>query len=293
MRIRRVRVQGFRCLEDVDIPLDDVSTLIGPNGVGKSSILRALDWFFNGSTSAGISHEDLSANAPDGRIRVEVEFAQLTLKDREQLGRYAPEGTDRVLLWRTWTDGADVFSGNARSYPAFAPIRAASSAIDKRNLYATLRSERSELGLPTANSAPKVEEALAAWEREHPEDLADSEMQTSTKFFGFLGGAKLSGVFDYVFVSADLRASDETQDTRNATVGRLLERTIDRQNVTTEIDTLIDEFNEKQSQLVEEHLAGQLLAFRRAHRHVEIHDQVLNDGKDLSTNSPVAHRGDS
>ncbi|MGH8920739.1 MAG: AAA family ATPase [Actinomycetes bacterium] len=36
-------MQGFRCLEDVDIPLDDVTTLIGPNGVGKSSILRALD----------------------------------------------------------------------------------------------------------------------------------------------------------------------------------------------------------------------------------------------------------
>ena len=145
MRIRRVRVQGFRCLEDVDIPLDDVTTLIGPNGVGKSSILRALDWFFNGPASAGVSHEDLSANAPDGRVRVEVEFAQLTSRDREQLGRYAPEGADRVLLWRTWTDGADVFSGNARSYPAFAAIRAASSAMDKRSLYADLRSERSEL----------------------------------------------------------------------------------------------------------------------------------------------------
>lgn len=260
MRIRRVRVQGFRCLEDVDIPFDDVTTLIGPNGVGKSSLLRALDWFFNGSASAGITHEDLSANAPDGRVRVEVEFAQLTSRDREQLGRYAPEGADRVLLWRTWTDGVDVFSGNARSYPAFAAIRAASSAMDKRSLYADLRSERSELGLPTANSAPKVEEALAAWESEHPEDLSDSEIETTTKFFGFLGGAKLSGLFDYVFVSADLRATDETQDTRNATVGRLLERTIDRQNVTTEIDALIEELNERQSQLVEEHLAGQLAA---------------------------------
>ncbi|MGH9165753.1 MAG: ATP-dependent nuclease [Acidimicrobiales bacterium] len=157
MRIRRVRVQGFRCLEDVDIPLDDVTTLIGPNAVGKSSLLRALDWFFNGSASAGITHEDLSANAPDCRVRVEVEFAQLTSRDREQLGCYAPEGADRVLLWRTWTNGA-VFSGNARSYPAFAAIRAASSAIDKRRLYADLRSERSELGLPTENTAPRVED---------------------------------------------------------------------------------------------------------------------------------------
>jgi energy-coupling factor transporter ATP-binding protein EcfA2 len=258
MRINRVRVQGFRCLEDVDVPFGDVTTLIGPNGVGKSSLLRALDWFFNGSASAGISHEDLSANALNGRVRVEVEFTQLTTTDREQLGRYAPDAVQTVLLRRTWTDEAEVFSGNARVYPAFAGIRAVSGAMEKRTLYSELRSAHPELELPAASSVAKVDEAIAAWENDHPHDLADSEVETSTRFFGFLGGAKLSGLFDYVFVSADLRADDEVQDSRTATVGRLLERTIDRQVVTTEIDALIGGLNERQARLVEEHLSDQL-----------------------------------
>jgi hypothetical protein len=258
MRISRVRIQGFRCLEDVNIPFDDVTTLIGPNGVGKSSVLRALDWFFNGPASAGISHDDVAASATDARIRVEVEFTELTSRDREQLGQYAPIGTDRVLLWRTWHDARDTFSGNARSYPAFGAIRATSGAMGKRRLYAELRSDRPELVLPMAASETQVDQALTAWESDHAGDLEDSEVEARTSFFGFLGSAKLSGLFDYVFVSADLRAVDETQDTRNAIIGKLLERTIDRHKVTDAIDLLIDTFDRQQKELVAEHLAAQL-----------------------------------
>jgi ABC-type cobalamin/Fe3+-siderophores transport system ATPase subunit len=37
-----------------------MTTFIGPNGVGKSTVLRALDWFFNGSASfnGGMLTED-------------------------------------------------------------------------------------------------------------------------------------------------------------------------------------------------------------------------------------------
>jgi AAA15 family ATPase/GTPase len=49
MRIKRVWIQGFRSLRNVEIPFDDITTFIGPNGVGKSSVLRALNWFFHGS----------------------------------------------------------------------------------------------------------------------------------------------------------------------------------------------------------------------------------------------------
>jgi hypothetical protein len=258
MRIGRVRVQGFRCLEDLDIAFDDVTTLIGPNGVGKSSFLRALDWFFNGTPATGPSVADLHPAAMDKRIRVEVEFVDLTATDRAKLGSYAPPGIERVLLWRTWTDDTDVFSGNARAYGPFGEIRATPGAMQKRTLYNELREARPDLGLPTASSAPQVESALQAWESEHPDQLTDAEISTTTRFFGFLGDAKLGGLFDFVFVSADLRAAEETEDSRNATIGRLLERTIDRSQITTEIDGLIDVLNSKQADLVAEHLTAQL-----------------------------------
>lgn len=258
MRIRRVRVQGFRCLEDVEIALDDVTTLIGPNGVGKSSVLRALDWFFNGS-AGDIADADVAPSA-EGRVRVEVEFCDLTARDREELGRYAPTGAAAVRLWKTWEGGSEVFSGNARSLAEFGPVRAAASAADKKDLYKNLREQRGDLNLPVANTAVAIEQAMVAWEADHPEQLADSEERCTTKFFGFLGGAKLSGLFDFVFVSADLRASEEAVDARNATIGKLLERTIDRAPVAQEIDGLITELNQKQVQLVDDHLGDELVA---------------------------------
>ena len=49
MRIAEVTVRNFRSLKDVTIKVDDYGVLIGANGSGKSSVLYALDWFFNGT----------------------------------------------------------------------------------------------------------------------------------------------------------------------------------------------------------------------------------------------------
>jgi predicted ATP-dependent endonuclease of OLD family len=50
MKIKSVHIKNYRALTDIHVDFDTVTTFIGPNGVGKSSILRALDWYFNGKT---------------------------------------------------------------------------------------------------------------------------------------------------------------------------------------------------------------------------------------------------
>lgn len=112
MKLKRVRILNFRCLEDVEISFDNVTTFIGPNGVGKSSILRALDWFFNGSSSLTLTEEDVYDKATERRIRVEVEFDHLSPDDRSALGKYA-ESRDSVVIWRTWDAGGDKITGKA------------------------------------------------------------------------------------------------------------------------------------------------------------------------------------
>lgn len=47
MRISKVRVEGYRCVEDVAIDFDDLTALVGSGGVGKSAFLRAMEWFFD------------------------------------------------------------------------------------------------------------------------------------------------------------------------------------------------------------------------------------------------------
>jgi predicted ATP-dependent endonuclease of OLD family len=48
MRVARVRIRNFRCLEELDLNVDDITVLVGANGTGKSSVLHALGWFFEG-----------------------------------------------------------------------------------------------------------------------------------------------------------------------------------------------------------------------------------------------------
>lgn len=35
--------KNYRCLVDVDVPLESLTAFVGPNGSGKTSLLRALD----------------------------------------------------------------------------------------------------------------------------------------------------------------------------------------------------------------------------------------------------------
>lgn len=41
--LTRLRVKNFRCLEDIDVPLGRLVAFVGPNGSGKTTILRAIE----------------------------------------------------------------------------------------------------------------------------------------------------------------------------------------------------------------------------------------------------------
>ncbi|MHB8963741.1 MAG: ATP-dependent nuclease, partial [Saccharofermentanales bacterium] len=121
MKIRSVGIKNFRSLKDVTIVFDSVTTLIGPNGAGKSNVLRALDWFFNGSKGCELAEKDCSFGAIDEDIEVRVTFSNLTEKDREALEKYAPPEAMTFTAWKVrHTDGTEVLSANLKSYPPFA-----------------------------------------------------------------------------------------------------------------------------------------------------------------------------
>ena len=66
-RLHRLKVSNFRCIgsSPVEIELDDIVVLVGPNNSGKSSILRAYQVVMNhGSEDGDLSVEDF----PDGTI---------------------------------------------------------------------------------------------------------------------------------------------------------------------------------------------------------------------------------
>ena len=252
MKIQSVRIQNFRTLKDVTIPFDCVTTLIGPNGSGKSTVLRALDWFFNGKPGS-LTEKDCFFEATDEDIEVQVTFSDLTEKDRNELGKYAPEGVTTFTAWKCrGPDGSESLSANSKSYPPFNTIRDQGSAADKKAAYNALRTAETSLGLPSWSSVEAANQAMTAWEADHTDQLDEAPESLQTNFFGFNSGGKMSGLFTFVLVTADLRASEESIDGKSSIIGRILERSIDRIAADEAIAKIVEESRMQQQKIYEE-----------------------------------------
>ncbi|MBP1772010.1 MAG: hypothetical protein H6P99_1173 [Holophagaceae bacterium] len=82
MKIRTIGIRGFRGYSNlIQIDVSDLLVLVGKNDIGKSTVLEALDIFFNdGKGSVKLDKEDINkANlaAGDDCIEIYVEFEEL------------------------------------------------------------------------------------------------------------------------------------------------------------------------------------------------------------------------
>ena len=74
MKLKSLILKNFRSYKNVKILFDkSMNVIIGQNDVGKSTILEALDIFFEGSTIK-IDITDFSKNAEDNKIIIGTEF---------------------------------------------------------------------------------------------------------------------------------------------------------------------------------------------------------------------------
>lgn len=225
MRLVRAHIVNFRCLRDLRIAFDDVTVLVGANSTGKSTVLHALDWFFQGGP---LSTEDVHGHQPGERVAVGATFADFDNADREALGSYVLG--DEATFWRTWSaDAGEKLTGKDRSFPEFATIRDQARATEKRKAYNELRDHRPELGLPKANSAAAVDEALKQWEAEHPEQLEEGRTD-ATHLFGFAGQGRLASRMDFVLIPAVADPDAETRDARGTLLRQLLDRALGEQS---------------------------------------------------------------
>lgn len=78
MKIYKVYIQNFRGYKDkVEIYLENLTTLIGKNDVGKSTILEALDIFFN---NRKLEKSDVNLSSDTDKIIIGVVFEEYPSK---------------------------------------------------------------------------------------------------------------------------------------------------------------------------------------------------------------------
>ena len=82
MKIRKIRLANFRCYkEEVTVDLTDLNVFVGKNDIGKSTILEALDIFFNENKGViKIDKNDVNKKAKDEgntEIKITIVFEDL------------------------------------------------------------------------------------------------------------------------------------------------------------------------------------------------------------------------
>ena len=254
MRIKTVEIKNFRLLQDVSIDFNNLTSFIGPNGSGKSSVLYALEWFFNAHPST-LSVED--CNEPDKEIKVKVTFNNITEHDRDILGRYAKPASDELSVWKIFNpldnDNPEKFSANLYVHKPFYEILYDENGNLKgkteiKNSYNEFLDKNPEYNLSKVTSGSKAEENIKNYDISAL-DIEEILSPDATSFFGYRKEKALSEIFDYVFISADMRASEESFESSQKTVlGRIIDKIIEdkkRKELSEKVDEIINDAQEK------------------------------------------------
>ncbi|MFF9559866.1 AAA family ATPase [Streptomyces albus] len=122
-RLLELHVENFRSLRDVTIPLGPLTVLVGPNGVGKSNVLKVFDFL------AAIIRTDLRPALDERGGFDEVAF----------WGGEKPPTTLKIHIKATWTTHA---SRNAPDEYSLTIRRRASSRPSNADSYTLSRQER-------------------------------------------------------------------------------------------------------------------------------------------------------
>ena len=236
MKISRIQIKNYRCIKELDLPIDSYSVYIGANGSGKSSVLYALDWFYKGGPlkpTDVYGHKASDGPAPSSGIDAEagaavevtVTFSNLRVRDRERLEKYGRGET--ATFKRFWYLGADKdkIVGNALQGPGFAAVRNMKKVDAYRPAYVRLRETFSDLPQLAAPKLDAIVEAFVGWENDpnHASLLEPIDGEDASYLFGIDGPNKLKQCERMVLIPA---ATDITDEVGGMTKGSALNELI-------------------------------------------------------------------
>ncbi len=245
MIIKAIDVKNFRPIHDEHMDFDNLTTILGRNGAGKSSFLHAIDIFYD--LTATIIEEDFY-NRTDSPMEIRVTYGDLRDDEKEEFGTYIRDDTLIVTKRITNVNGAIVqrYYAAAFQVPAFAEIRGMAGKRDRINAWNALVDDGKFADLKEkVKKADVAEQLMLDYEAKHLELLQPIERQE--QFFGprNVGGGKLDKFTKFVLVPAVREASDEATGKKGA-IYQILDMIVLRKiNAREDIQAFKSEFEEK------------------------------------------------
>jgi putative ATP-dependent endonuclease of the OLD family len=309
MKIKRIRIEHFRCWEDQTIELDNYNCFVGANGAGKSAVLCALNLFFRHSQNSptnvlNLHEEDFYQKDTTKPIRITVTFDGLSESAQSDLKAYYRQDELTVHTEAVWDEkyrsATGQHYGSRRIMSAFSPYFAADEegklAPELRAIYKGLKDANPIL--PAATTKDAMRDALRAYEEGHPEEC---ELAASgNQFYGWSKGANLLQKYiQWVYVPAVKDVTSEQDETKTSAFGQLLERTIRQEvNFTPRLDELKKEAGEKYKALlvgskgaltgISDRLQNRLRTWSSPRSELRL-DWLYDEQKSVTVAPPTAH----
>lgn len=197
MRIDVVEISNYRAHLDTRVELNPLTMLIGRNGSGKSSIIYAIQNFFEPAAVVSV-HDFYDTELP---IQIRLTFSGLRPEEVHGFGSYVRDGT--LVVNKRILPGEkgfrQLYFGTLPRCPAFKSVREQTAANPKKDAFNALVGTLDGLN-ERARTGPDVDRLMEAYEAEHPEAL--ELMECEAQFFGAVGGGKLDNLTKFILVPA-------------------------------------------------------------------------------------------
>lgn len=235
MKLKSLRINNFRCFQDETIFFDDYSCLVGPNGAGKSTVLMALNVFFRNTEAPTniitLIDEDFHNRNTSVPIIITATFCELSADAKLDLKAYVRQDeliVSAKAIWDEDSQTAEVKQYGSRQVildfaPYFAAYDAGGKAPELKSIFQSIRSKYTDVAQATAKDA--MRDALRDYEEAHQELC--KELESQNQFYGWTkGSGLLSRYCQWVYLPAVKDPSDEQDEQKNSSLGKLLSRTI-------------------------------------------------------------------
>lgn len=240
MKLIKLTVRNFRCIENDAIELTPYTVLVGRNGTGKSTFLEAMQFFY--SPGYSLKKEDFSDHDDTRELVVAASFGDLDEAERTEFQRYVIGNTlvvERVgRRDETGSRYIVTYHGNRMQNEDFLHVRALTGR-EHLAAYRALREGPRYGDLPAVRSEAEARAALDTWDEGHPDRC--TPQRDDGRFFGFqnVGIGKLDKYTSFVRVPALMNSRAQTQEGSTNTLKALVDILVrDRGGARTLIEQL-------------------------------------------------------
>ncbi|MHA1285276.1 MAG: ATP-dependent nuclease [Promethearchaeota archaeon] len=259
MKIKQIEIKNFRGIRDLSLDFSDLTILIGENGVGKSTILKALEFFKEENFNLKI--EDYYNRDLSKKIEVGITFSELTDIEKDEFRSYLDNDELRVLkiakgdVETNNPKASQKYHGFRFQHKGFLKIRNANSKTEQKELYIKKRDEEKYRDLPSMRmnqSADLIENYLQEWERNHSNEI--EKIIDAGQFFGWkgVGKGKLNKYLEFLSIPAIYNYNIEEHEQRSNYLSELLDLTIKKyKEETQELIDFKEEVKTKYKEFVE------------------------------------------